>query len=1255
MADKHSHKGPAGSECPECGKKIPHDSNICPECGLTLPMTDATLISGRPPAGDSASTLAGDSSSTLAGDSGSTLPGDSPGGAGERAMTAGAVLGGRYEILDVIGKGGMGWVYKAKDREIDRVVALKVIRQELAGDETIIKRFKDEIILARKVTHKNVLRIYDIAEAEGVKFMSMPFIEGKDLKTIITEQGPLDIDETVRIASQVLEALKSAHDAGVIHRDLKPQNIMIDQEGTVCVADFGIAKSADAGGMTVTGQIIGTPEYMSPEQAEGKEVDYRTDLYSFGLVLYEMLTGDVPFKADSIISTLMLRLREPPRPPSTVRAEVPQWLDRMTMKSIERNVEDRYATADEILADIETQTVKIRRKVRPRTLAIIAVAVVAAAVVAFFAILKPRVVLEEKRTYLAVLPFENMTGDENLDWLALGIPDNLTADLGQSKFFRVMSFERLRHAAADIGADFTELGTPEAMGMLAKATDLDAVATGSYFKAGDDIRITMKVQNPNDQELIGSKIVQDTEDGILNLIDQLTRETKLIFNLSQEEIDEDLDRAVGLQRTRSVTAASYFTKGQELTYAGSPLEAAQAFEAAIAADENFAMAYAKASEAYKTLGYDEKAESLSLIAVDKVVKLIDRVPAVDRTFILANHGAVTYNAEYAIESYKDFIETYPDDPEGYYKLGMTYDTISEWDLAIENLREALKLDPKFGSARFELGKVLIRKNDLEAALVELGRAAEFYAAIGNREGEAAVLNAMGVVHKRRNEFEEAISYYQSSIDLKEELGDRRGVAASLGNLGLLYKLMGKRDEALDVLERSLEIRKEIGDKVGTSTALNKIGQIYQNYGRYDEALSYFERSYETREEIGAKDLVASSLSDRGYVYSIMGNYDKAFEMDSMALAIRTEIGDVRGESESLRNIAETLMARGRFEDAAARLRRALSLDNSLSDTRLLANDDLALGAHCLARGKADSAIAYLSSAIEVLVSLDNAPTTGVAMSILGEAYLLKDDYTRALANLDQALETAGIINQEDLAVDAALGKGLLFHEIGYQPGCDSILAILDRYDESTMPFQARCRLTLSRACRTCARGQVAETEELVGRLVEVTGTDYVRCRVQGSLVVARATADTGTPGEAEQTLNGVIAEARRYSLRDIECEALWLLAGVLTRQGRVDDAMESCDKALEIAAALGLAEYESLVACGDVRMKAGDAAGAAGFFTRALDEAATVYEDKCPPRLRSYYVEQKRIPHYLSLLDNLPSETEGTPPPRNYGRIFGLN
>jgi serine/threonine protein kinase len=348
------------AKCPECGSELPHDSHQCPECGITIPQTDFTQVSDR------------------------TISGDPFGTAGESALAEGSVLGGRYEILKVIGKGGMGWVYKARDREIDRIVALKVIREDLARDENIIKRFRDEIILARKVTHKNVLRIYDIAEAEGRKFISMPYIEGRDLKDIIVEEGALEIERSLEIAQQVLEALKSAHEAGVIHRDLKPQNIMIDKDGTVCVADFGIAKSADTGGLTVTGQIVGTPEYMSPEQAEGKEVDYRSDLYSFGLILYEMLTGRVPFKADSIISTLMLRLREKPQAPSKDNPAVPPWLDRLVMRTLEKEPEDRYSSADQILTDIGLQTVKRRVRLRPRTIVMIATVAVVGAAAAFF-------------------------------------------------------------------------------------------------------------------------------------------------------------------------------------------------------------------------------------------------------------------------------------------------------------------------------------------------------------------------------------------------------------------------------------------------------------------------------------------------------------------------------------------------------------------------------------------------------------------------------------------------------------------------------------------------------------------------------------------------------------------------------------------------------------------------------------------------------------------------------------------------------
>ena len=316
--------------CPECGTRLDTGVHKCPSCGLTLPQIDVTRFADQTVAADP-----------------NRLP--------DEALTAGFVLGGRYEILQVLGKGGMGWVYKARDRKADRLVALKVIRRDLAGDKGAGGSLGREVALAGRVSRGNVLRIDGVEEADGLKFLSMPYIEGNDLKTILSEKGALGINEAIRIAKQVAQALKSAHQAGVVHRDLKPQNIIIDSQGTAYVTDFGIAKSTAIGDAEPDGEITGTPEYMSPEQAEGKGVDARTDIFSFGLVLYEMLTGTIPFRADTPVMTMRRRLLERPEPPSRLNPAVPDWLDKLTIKALQRSREERYATIDDVLEELQSR------------------------------------------------------------------------------------------------------------------------------------------------------------------------------------------------------------------------------------------------------------------------------------------------------------------------------------------------------------------------------------------------------------------------------------------------------------------------------------------------------------------------------------------------------------------------------------------------------------------------------------------------------------------------------------------------------------------------------------------------------------------------------------------------------------------------------------------------------------------------------------------------------------------------------------
>src|ERR1700683_4740079 len=206
-------------------------------------------------------------------------------------MSPGTILGGRYKLLKLIGEGGMGAVYKARDIEVDRLVALKVIRPQLASNPEVLQRFKQELVVARQITHKNVVRIYDIGDADGVKFITMEYVDGEDLKSILRSAGKFPPWEAVSMMQQICRALDACHSEGVIHRDLKPSNVMRDALGKVVVMAFGLARSAQTGGLTETGAIMGTLEYMSPEQAKGQDLDTTSDIYAAGLMFYALLTG----------------------------------------------------------------------------------------------------------------------------------------------------------------------------------------------------------------------------------------------------------------------------------------------------------------------------------------------------------------------------------------------------------------------------------------------------------------------------------------------------------------------------------------------------------------------------------------------------------------------------------------------------------------------------------------------------------------------------------------------------------------------------------------------------------------------------------------------------------------------------------------------------------------------------------------------------------------------------------------------------
>ena len=310
-----------GIKCPKCQTDNPDTQKFCGECATPLPSSKKIPVTA-------------------------TL--ETP----TEEFTRGTIFADRYEIIEELGKGGMGKVYRVEDKKIKEEIALKIIKPEIASDRKTIERFSNELKMARKIAHRNVCRMYDLGEEKGTHYITMEYVPGEDLKRLIRKVGQFSAGKTIFMASQVCEGLAEAHRFGVVHRDLKPQNIMIDEDGNARIMDFGIARTVKGKGITGAGVMIGTPEYMSPEQAEVKEVDQRSDIYSLGVILYEMVTGRVPFEGETPLGIAMKHKNEVPQDPRQINAQLTEDLSRVIMRCLEKDKEKRYQSAGEVSAEL---------------------------------------------------------------------------------------------------------------------------------------------------------------------------------------------------------------------------------------------------------------------------------------------------------------------------------------------------------------------------------------------------------------------------------------------------------------------------------------------------------------------------------------------------------------------------------------------------------------------------------------------------------------------------------------------------------------------------------------------------------------------------------------------------------------------------------------------------------------------------------------------------------------------------------------
>jgi serine/threonine-protein kinase len=769
-------------------------------------------------------------------------------------IAPGSDFGPRYRIEALLGQGGMGRVYKAYDKDLDRTVAIKVVRDGAIGESDALKRFKQELVLASKISHKNILRIHDMGDVGGLRFISMAFVEGKDLQHIIRDNPKMPLERILNFSRQIAEALAAAHAEGVVHRDLKPQNLLVDKNDQIFVCDFGLAKSFQEGaiGMTRTGAFLGTPRYMSPEQVEGKPADGRADLYAFGLILYEMVIGDVPFTGESTLKVMYQRIQEKPKSPKLLRPDLPNWLVKIIMRCLERNPDDRYQNAYEILADLQggqsgsgvsrvgmsrigsgSQSVIIQIPEFASHRWVWIVAGVVALLLIAFAIppvrhLIPGFHVEQAEPagsassgipplssgrYVAILPLQVLGDQSQLDYLAQGIQEALSAKLFQVKGVHVTSSDAA-----------SKVDPKQPLQKIARSLGANMLVQGMVQGNGDKIRIILNLEDVVNGKRVWSQQFDGVPADLFTLEDHIY--AQVVSALDVNPTNEENANAEA-RPTDNVASYDFYLRGRNalrVNDSKSIQTALDFFNQAVKQDPKFALAYtgvAQASLRMYGLTNDGFWTQKALAAAQQGLQLNDKLPEVHSTLGSVYRATGKYSE--AIAELNRAQALAPNSDEVYWRLGTVYLSKGDMPHAIEAYQKAVQLNPYYWVNENSLGAAYFQMGDYDKAL-------EAFKQVATLEPDVnAGYENSGNVLVQQGKYSEAIPYLQRALQIEPNAG-------AYSNIGTAYFYLKQYAESAQAFEKAVGLNAN-----DTQLAVN-LGDAYRAMGQTDKAHASYQRA-----------------------------------------------------------------------------------------------------------------------------------------------------------------------------------------------------------------------------------------------------------------------------------------------------------------------------------------------------------------------------------------------------------------------------
>jgi tetratricopeptide (TPR) repeat protein/tRNA A-37 threonylcarbamoyl transferase component Bud32 len=882
----------------------------------------------------------------------------------------------------------MGEVFEAEDLELGERVAIKRIRLDHVHDDDAVERFRREIHLARKITHPNVCRVYDVFRHqtgdETTVFLSMELLEGTTLSDHLLRHRPVALDQALAIGHQLADGLDAIHTRGVVHRDLKPANVMlVDDPATssgrrAVITDFGLARRSMVSETTQfasrEGAIIGTPAYMAPEQVEGGLIGPAADVYAFGTILYELVTGRLPFTGETPVAMAVRRLTEEPLNPRTLAPSLPVAWERTILECLRRQPADRPRSARAAMAMLVSPNEPPRNKTRVAlrvagvALAIAAVGGVLTSELSLPRLDAPRVAAPASRRSIAVLGFRNQRGRVDAPWIETAFVEGVSAALASSEHLRVITSESVPPAVVTPLIEAAAARSVTQLRTLADSVGADLVLTGVYEPAAEaNAAATFRLQVLDART--GADLVSASQSATLDRLSPM-------LDALAAAVSSQLGIAT---QVRTSMPSALPANAEALRLYAEGLKALRNLDAPTARDKllwvaqlepRFARGHVALASAWAALGDDRRA----LESAGEAFRLVESAPALAKLEIQARYYEAAKDWTKAVASYKELLARHPDQIDYALKLASLQESAGMAREALQVIATARRLpSPTRDDPRLDLAEASVA--GLMGEFQQQLEAAE-RAVVKGRERQTPLLVARSLIERawalaQLGKADAAREANDESLRLFRQAKDARGAARALIQLGELDTRARRLTEARAKFSEAIELTASVNNERHLARALIGLGNVTFRQGDLDEAASIYERAREMNERIGDRRATAVVYSNLASIAYQRGDIERALQLDRQSLAIKQEIGDRAGQAFSLTAIAETATDLGQLSVASQAFEEAIRINTEIRNRAELAYARLGLAVVRLHQADLGEARSQNSAAAEIWASLSD--------------------------------------------------------------------------------------------------------------------------------------------------------------------------------------------------------------------------------------------------------------------------------------------